>query len=181
MVDHINGKMRQGLLNIPSRIEERPGTPEDEKSPWISGTRSIMWAIWEVTRRLAWDEGVVGLAVVKCGNQDVVKEEVSDDKENLSGMSELEVWRRADEKKRLGYIGKELLTSPLRPIAVALGTTRAGDMSVSMKEAYECALRAARASAEVLWYGRVFAESIEKNVEFSAKVKLRIPDFSLCT
>lgn len=45
MVDHINGKMRQGLLNIPSRIEERPGTPEDEKSPWISGTRSIMWAI----------------------------------------------------------------------------------------------------------------------------------------
>lgn len=115
---------------------------------------------------MAWKEDVVGLAIVKCGHQEAGKEEILEEED----LSELERWRRADERKRRAHTGKELLTSPLRPIANALGTTRAGDMSVSMKEAYECALRAARESGEVLWYGRVFAESIEKNVEFSTKV-----------
>jgi hypothetical protein len=168
MVDHINGKMRQGLINIPSRLEERPGTPEDEKSPWISGTRSLMWAIWEVARRLAWGEEVVGLAVIKCGHDvsSVEDDQVEDDK----GLTELQKWKRADARRKRGWIGKELLYSPLRPIAGAIGMARAGDMSVSMKEAYECALRAARESEEVLWYARVFAESIERNIEFSAEV-----------
>jgi hypothetical protein len=41
-------------------------------------------------------------------------------------------------------------------------------MSVSMKESYETAMRAARESDEVLRYGRVFPESIDGSHGFSA-------------
>lgn len=175
MVDHINGKMRQGLLNIPSRLEERPGTPEDEKSPWVSGTRSVMWAIWEVARRLAWGEEAVGLTVIRCEPAaEVIQQESSNGLENGeagTSESELESWRRAEDTRRRSYIGREVLINPLKPIAAALASGRGGgSMSVSMREAYELALRSARESEEVLWYGRVFAESIARNLDFTCHV-----------
>lgn len=178
MVDHINGKMRQSLLNIPSTLEERPGTPEDEKSPWISGTRSLVWAIWEMARRLAWEEEVVAFAAVRTGRDgdgswDVPGGVLKDEEiivEEAGSMSELEMYLREDERKRKSHVGREILVVPARIISFALTHARAGEMSVSTKEAFESAFRASRGSEEVLWYGRVFAESIERNIEVTVDV-----------
>jgi hypothetical protein len=43
-------------------------------------------------------------------------------------------------------------------------------MSMSVREGYETALALSRDSDEVLYYGRVFAESVRRNVVFRREV-----------
>lgn len=67
MVDHVHEKHRQTCVTLRSTIQERPGTPEDDRSPWISTSRSIGWCIWEVARRLTLGEENVSIAIIKRG------------------------------------------------------------------------------------------------------------------
>lgn len=177
MVDHIMGKMKQSLVNIPSTLEERPGTPEDDKSCWISTTRSLFWAIWDVARRLALameerqrlgDRGAedrVELAVITQeskihgGGDDRGK-----DKQSHPGATERE-GNPVDPQAR------EVWVNPLPAIRHGIAQGRGGRLSVAMKETYEIALRTAEECQEVLYQGRIFAESIKMNLVFSSTVR----------
>jgi hypothetical protein len=190
MVDHIMGKLKQSLVNIPSTLEERPGTPEDDKSNWISATRCLFWALWEVARRLAleddqgrWVEDKVCIAVItqEVAVVDGDQQDERDDEDECSYGKQSN--RRGREKRARdeeGYKvpqpqGRELWVQPGPAIRHGLAQGRGGKLSVAMKETYEIALKLAEESKEVLYFGRVFAESIPLDKEFTREVSFRLP------
>lgn len=174
MVDHIMGKMKQGLVNIPSTLEERPGTPADDKSNWISTTRSLFWAVWDVARRLALEGGAdekVNIAVITQEPADV------DDVDRGAGEKEGKVWDDRDDTRSSSTKllvahpqAREMWVQPGPAIRHGIAQGSHGRLSVAMKESYGIALKLAEESQEVLYHGRIFAESIPLDKEFTRQV-----------
>lgn len=150
LVDHILGKEQQTCILVPSSIQERDSIPEDDKSCWISCTRSLTWAIWEAARRIATEECLeVHVSLITRKRQE----------QHTSG----------GESK--AFAGREISVVPGRSILAGLREGRAQQLfSMNTREAYEIAARQATESEEVLYYGRIFAESIEADLVFTRDV-----------
>jgi hypothetical protein len=107
----------------------------DDQSPWISTTSSIDWAIWEVARRLAQTPGqAVHIALIR---QAHVNEKA--DSQRIQSRDEV----RIDPVRILGkYLSSD-----------GLSTRERSDILNAKRRAEE--------SSEVLYYGRVFSQSVE--------------------
>ncbi|ORY32922.1 hypothetical protein BCR39DRAFT_522389 [Naematelia encephala] len=158
MVDHICQKPKSTCMFIPSTLEERPSTPEDEKSPWISASRSLTWCIWEIARRLC----------LQLPNPDS-----EPDRQSPHNLVQLAIIKHhsgtvglADHRRR--YL--ELHFSPSDRIRKALQSAGRNGLTVSVKDAFETAYTASMCCEEVLYYGRIFAENIASNLEFTTHI-----------
>jgi len=152
--------------------EEGYDLPEDDKTPWISTSKSLAWCIWEVARRLA---------AVTAPLPDVNP----DDPNGIDPRNEVS-WKRARRQAVLnlavirhhsGTIGLQdarrmLLEAHIDPKGPT-GRINREAMSVSLQGDYDAARRSAITSAEVLYYGRIFAENIDSNVEWTISVSQR--------
>lgn len=150
LVDHILGKAQQTCVLVPSSLQERDSTAEDDKSCWISCTGSLVWAMWELARRIA----VEGCSEVHVA---LIKRKPNKQKE-LAGEAK-------------DYAGREISVIPGRSISAGLREGRAQQLfSLNTREAYETAAQQAMESEERLYYGRIFAESIEADLIFTREV-----------
>lgn len=177
LADHIHGKFRQTCIPMPYDISERPDTPPDEHSPWISTSGSLEWCIWEISRRLALsspgENETISLAAIKyCPASPTM---VPPGPQDLIGMDDAQSGGGAEQPGPTGkggkaeYAAQELHIYPAVHLSAALSAQRR-DFSITMRESYEDAIVKARTSSEVVYYGRIFGESIERNWDFSRQV-----------
>ncbi|KAL1411650.1 hypothetical protein Q8F55_002615 [Vanrija albida] len=118
----------------------------DDGSPWISTTRSLTWAVWEVARRLSPPPAPVHAFVV--------------------------AQPAAEARVELAVIspGEEACLDPLplvRGLWRARGDGEGGKLTGNQRDALQAAEFAARACDETLFYGRIFASSVLANYEFT--------------
>lgn len=52
ILDHVRGREKQTCLNTLTCLDDRPDSPEDERSPWISTSGNLLWVVYDVVRRL---------------------------------------------------------------------------------------------------------------------------------
>ncbi|ORX35722.1 hypothetical protein BD324DRAFT_652266 [Kockovaella imperatae] len=142
-----------GCLNLTALESGDGDIPEDEKSPWISTTKSLTWAVWEIARRLS----VQKLEKPKSrpGVEPTVRMSVIKHRSGNVGLSD----------PRRAYL--EAHVDATSPVANALRGARPGEFSHSMRRQCEQALRESRRSKEVLYYGRIFAESIDNETTWT--------------
>lgn len=180
VVDHILKKTRHTALYYPGMVLDQEGVdiPMDELSPWISTTRSLFWAIWSIARKLT---------VASAPPRDI-------DPDDPNGLdpAKKEIMMRAKRehvvnltiiRHHSGTIGLsdarrnhlELHIDPKGPTARVVRS----NMSVSIQGDYEQARRLARASEEILYFGRIFSENIDSNVEFTIHVRVFHPSCKL--
>jgi hypothetical protein len=66
VLDHVMGKEKQTCLPTSTSMDERPDTPQDEMTPWISTSVDLLWCIYEICRRLvSLEKKLVYLTVVR--------------------------------------------------------------------------------------------------------------------
>ena len=163
VVDHILGRWRQTSLNLTALEYQDADIPEDEKSPWISTSKNLSWSIWEIARRLT----------------------IQLDKANKNRRSpEGIVVHMSLIKHHSGTVG---LNDPRRdyleahvdassPIGNAL-RCGPGVLSKSIRNSYELALREAKRCKEILYYGRIFVESIDSDTDWTPEVS--VPELTM--
>jgi hypothetical protein len=135
-------------------MDERPDTPEDEKTPWISTSADLLWCIYEVCRRLiCLERKVVYITIIRHPHE-----------ANLKGGNDNET---AGER--------ELLVEPYSLLKLNHHQVKDLLLSVGIRENYDLAARACRYSSERLFWGRIFSESVLYNLEFDFEVSVAKP------
>ncbi|WWC89119.1 uncharacterized protein L201_004037 [Kwoniella dendrophila CBS 6074] len=175
IVDHILNKTKQTCLKELSSIEEiKEGIWEDEKTLWISTSENLFWIIWEIARKLSIDEKneqfgwvtCVQIAIIKHPNSFIVS--TSNQKQRSKGNpkdGEALLVLEPDNFSDAAIDGAREMW--LRPVNFLSPNTYPGEFSVSLKEQYEVSRKAATSSNEVLFFGRIFAENIISNLEWT--------------
>ncbi|WVW84152.1 hypothetical protein I302_106181 [Kwoniella bestiolae CBS 10118] len=175
IVDHILIKSKQTCIpDIPTIEERREGVWPDERTPWISGAEDLFWVIWEVARRLAVLQGTlvwvggVQMALVKHPMSHQNPEDWNEGRGNKDE-GDLIGTRSEDERKN----ENEELAPPreiwLRPTDVLSPSTYPGEMSLSLQESYGISKKAAAQSSEILFFGRIWAENVLSNLEWTCE------------
>jgi len=118
--------------------------PEDERSCWISTTRSLRWAIWEVARRWANDTSITVNLTVKSSSPHPNKSRMAADAATC-------VYRCFALSRRTRRLPSLLSDTTLRCDATA-------------------ALQRAEDSYETVYYGRIFPSSIKAKLRWTAMV-----------
>ncbi|WRT66565.1 uncharacterized protein IL334_003524 [Kwoniella shivajii] len=181
IVDHILRKSKQTcIMNLPTIEEHKEGVFEDERSPWISTCENLFWCIWDIARRLAIHEdrigwvGKVDLAIIKHPNHTSTCTSSSTSNLTQQSTSKVDGYSSVcdyEEDEEVAARDIEVNKGPreiwLRPTNVLSPTTYPGEMSVSLKEQYEASRRAASSSGEILFFGRIWAENITSNLEWT--------------
>lgn len=116
----------------------------DEMTCWISTTRSLDWAIWDIARRLANYRLPVKFAVIR---QDHLGVAAANRKQADRDEVRLDAFRLLERME-------EDITDPAE------------------KKRVEEAKRRTKQSQETLYYGRVFSSSIEANLLWTIEVQL---------
>lgn len=163
VLDHIMGKEKQTALPTITSIQERPDTPEDEKTPWISTSTNLFWCIYEICRRLVFlGREAVYLTVISAP---------------VPPTGAGTGFKGGGETPTAGGVGRMMMLEPARVLHI--GHAQAKDMmlSVGMKENYDLAYKASRNSGERLIWGRVYGQDIQHQFEFTMDVStLRLFD-----
>ncbi|BEI85447.1 hypothetical protein CcaverHIS002_0508480 [Cutaneotrichosporon cavernicola] len=142
IIDHTNKRV-QATFDVPWD-EMQVGA--DGLSPWISASRDPGWAVWEVARRLAQVPGEsVHIAVIAMQPKALLTPA-----RGAAGEVVLDPYATLLDCKRKN-----------------IGTATQGRMTNNAKEAVERSLFGVNASSEVLFYGRIFADSIVSVMEFT--------------
>ncbi|RXK34784.1 hypothetical protein M231_07962 [Tremella mesenterica] len=224
MMDHILQKNRQSCIHVNSPVELLRDTPEDDKTPWISASKDLIWCLWEVARRLVRGEEDVEVAVISITpNVDKAKglhlfhpsvdstftshinrsrQEFSEEQMRVkrlerdqpphmyhkpiqttspheggndskpTGRDGRKDGKHEDEEKSRRRTvesnqvrGREIHVFPSQLLLE--GKRGSNGMSISLRENFDMARFAAQSSCEVLFFGRIFAESIMDNLEFT--------------
>ncbi|WWD03333.1 hypothetical protein V865_001385 [Kwoniella europaea PYCC6329] len=174
VIDHILNKSKQTCIpTLPTIEETKEGAWPDERTPWISASENLFRTIWDITRRLAVPQGEFGwvggvqLAIVrhpKSTYHRMHMEQINRiSKEDLiDGRSQNE--RNQDEKS---------ISTPreiwLRPTNVLSPPMYPGEMSLALKESYEVSRKMASQSGEILFFGRIWAENVLSNLEWTCE------------
>jgi len=172
IVDHILRKRRQTALCYPGMVcdEEGYDIPEDEKTPWISTSRSLSWCIWEVARRLASLAAPLPDVTPDDPNGIDLRNDASLKRANKRPAVNLAIIRHHSGIIGLSDARRMLLEAHIDPKGPT-GRPNKDALSVSLQGDYEEARRSAIISSEVLYYGRIFAENVDSNVEWTISVR----------
>jgi hypothetical protein len=174
ILDHVLGKEKQSCLPTVTSIDERPDTPEDEKTPWISASVDLMWCLYEVIRRLvAFELKEVCITVIKHPHAKPGSKTTKNGASSASSHTNRErpISRASDSSTRRDEDSvRELMVDPYPLLHLSHQRVKDLLLSVGMKENYEIAARSSRHTSERLFWGRVFTESILYNMEFTMKV-----------
>ena len=165
ILDHVLGKEKQSCMPTLTSIDERPDTPEDEKTPWISTSIDLMWCIYEIVRRLvSLEKKSVYITIIRHPNPPLIRSpHPTSDKEGDEA-------RQSDKSVSNPCKAIELLVNPYPLLKINHIKAKDLVLSVGMRENYEIAARASRYSSERLFWGRIFSESILYNMEFTLQV-----------
>jgi len=170
VLDHVMGKEKQTCLPTLTSMDERPDTPQDEMTPWISTSADLVWCIYEIVRRLvSLERKSVYMTIIRhpAAASPTEQEWKNDTTEKSSS-------NRTTEVSSPGC--QELLINPYPLLKINHIKAKALFLSVGMRENYELAAQASRYSSERLFWGRIFSESIMYNMEFTMTVSfLRHP------
>jgi hypothetical protein len=168
VLDHVMGKEKQTCLPTLTSMDERPDTPQDEMTPWISTSVDLLWCIYEICRRLvSLEKKTVYLTVVRHPDSPApanTTEEPNDKTESSSSNRSTSTQIKC----------QELLVDPHPLLKISHIKAKDLVLSVGMRENYDLAARASRYSSERLFWGRIFSESILYNMEFTMTVRLSI-------
>lgn len=174
VVYHVLRKYRHTALYYPGMVIDQEGTdgddvPMDEMSPWISTTKSLFWGVWQIARKLA-----MACAPPRDTDPDDPNGLDPSKKEAMAKARRGHVVNLTIVRHHSGTIGLsdarrnhlELHIDPKGPTARVVKDS----MSVSIQGDYEQARRLSRASEEILYFGRIFSENIDSNIEFTIDV-----------
>jgi hypothetical protein len=166
VLDHVMGKEKQTCLPTLTSMDERPDTPQDEMTPWISTSVDLLWCIYEICRRLvSLEKKSVYMTVVRHPDSptsnDAIEESTGDQIESSS-------WNPSTSTN---IQCRELLVDPHPLLKISHIKAKDLVLSVGMRENYDLAARASRYSSERLFWGRIFSESILYNMEFTMTVR----------
>jgi hypothetical protein len=165
VLDHVMGKEKQTCLPTSTSMDERPDTPQDEMTPWISTSVDLLWCIYEICRRLvSLEKKLVYLTVVRHPDSPTsanTTEEPTD--KSVSSSS--------NRSNSTHIQCRELLVDPHPLLKISHIKAKDLVLSVAMRENYDLAARASRYSSERLFWGRIFSESILYNMEFTMTVR----------
>jgi hypothetical protein len=169
--------MVQHVLDRPlGRPRPRPSKGsvwEVEKSPWASACGNLDWAIWEIARRLSQGLPSVRLAIIRKKHDDFNAQATAGTASaagartpNNDVESSGAVNPSSDASR--GKVGKvrELTVAP----AMVLDRHIPRIISERKKEVYASAAVRAREAHEVLYYGRIFTDSVLANLAFTRNV-----------
>ena len=166
IVDHILGAQCQTAIHIPSRVDGSDETiAEDDKSPWISVSRELAWCVWDIARRLAW----------KYDHPSTANEEGSGEEDGSEAPETVHLTVIRHHSGTVGLsdprrIYLEVHVDPKGPLRNAMTRSRGEEMSLSAKEKYETARKETERSGEILYYGRIFSDSIDGNTDWTFEV-----------
>jgi hypothetical protein len=168
ILDHVMGKEKQTCMPTLTSIDERPDTPEDEKTPWISTSIDLMWCIYEIVRRLvSLEKKSVYITIIRHPDSPLPRSSnTSSDQEDETQC------QKTGKSTPSPYRGIELLINPYPLLKINHIKAKDLVLSVGMRENYELAARASRYSSERLFWGRIFSESILYNMEFTLQACL---------
>ncbi|WVQ67303.1 uncharacterized protein L199_005498 [Kwoniella botswanensis] len=182
VVNHILKKPKQTCIpTLPTIEETKEGAWPDQRTPWISASENLFWTIWEMAKRLAVPEGELGwvggaqMAIVRhpksydshhqLNRNNIISLEDEGEKGDLiDNRSETE--RIKHEKSTPTPRPREVW---LRPTNVLSPPTYPGEMSLSLKESYEVSRKMASQSGEILFFGRIWAENVLSNLEWTCE------------
>ena len=192
VLDHVQGREKQTCLNTLTSIDERPGTPEDERSPWISTSNNLIWVIYDIVRRLVFlKRDIVYLTIISHPHSSRTSTSRPHDP-SPSPLLHKQDSETGDQQGGAGYggnqetegregrtgrgegvrgRGKEIIINPIPILRITHPRAKELMLSVSMKENYELARRASELSGEMLIWGRVFGDSIIGHLEFTRDVR----------
>ena len=176
VLDHVMGKEKQTCLPTLTSMDERPDTPQDEMTPWISTSVDLLWCIYEIYRRLvALERKSVFMTVVRHPDSPTPTNTTEESKDKSESSN-------SDRSTPTDIECRELLVDPHPLLKISHIKAKDLVLSVGMRENYDLAARASRYSSERLFWGRIFSESILYNMEFTMTVRLSqfgIGDWSL--
>ena len=167
IADHILARKRQSAINLADKATTDSGElteiPEDEKSPWISTSKNLTWCIWEVAKRLTrmaenkeWHHSLT--TAQKPGTGPIVSLALIKHHSGTVGLND----------PRRVYLEAHLDAHSAMNHAVARYKGALATMRV--KDAFERAMKEAGRSKEILYYGRIFSNSIDSVTEWTLKV-----------
>ena len=134
IIDHVLSRWKSGTTDSPSM--------PDDLSCWISTTRSLRWAIWEIARRLAIDPSkTIYLAVIH---------------------------RRQPAEHQMDL---SLAVSPHYTLGRYEESLRGIDSDQRIGQDIRSAIKRAEDSYESLYYGRIFHSSTKANFPFTVEVR----------
>jgi hypothetical protein len=166
VLDHVMGKEKQTCLPTLTSMDERPDTPQDEMTPWISTSVDLLWCIYEICRRLvSLEKKSVYMTVVRHPDPPTPNNAIDEPTEDKIESSS---WNRSTSTN---IKCRELLVDPHPLLKISHIKAKDLVLSVGMRENYEIAARASRYSSERLFWGRIFSESILYNIEFTMAVR----------
>jgi hypothetical protein len=175
ILDHVMGKEKQSCLPTLTSMDERPDTPQDEMTPWISASADLLWCMYEIVRRLvSLEKKSVYLTVIR--HPDTVSPSTKTTRSTEEGVVEESSSNRSNSSSGC----RELLVDPYPLLRINHIKAKDLVLSVGMRENYEISARATRHSSERLFWGRIFSESILYNVEFTMTVNPSFPQIYAC-
>ncbi|WVR06856.1 hypothetical protein IAU60_003892 [Kwoniella sp. DSM 27419] len=191
ILDHVHSRSRQTCLPILSTIQEKvDGVWMDDRTPWVSACSELFWCVWEVARRLSVPEDDPGrvenvhMAVIRHPAVQASWTGWRSSADRTGGSST----RGTMVPSHASYLrpDRSHTTAPLgRPrelyvhAADHLGpSTQPGIISASLKEQYAVARKAALDSGEVLFFGRIWADNVLLDLEWTREsLPFELPSF----
>ncbi|WWC94563.1 hypothetical protein V866_001410 [Kwoniella sp. B9012] len=176
VVDHILNKPKQTCIpTLPTIEETKEGVWPDERTPWISSSEDFFWTIWEIARRLAVPEGELGW--VGGVQMAIVRHPKSNyhhyNHNNINGKDGAGKGGLIDNRSEQETVTFTSTPRPreiwLRPTNVLSPPTYPGEMSLSLKESYEVSRKMASQNGEILFFGRIWAENVLSNLEWTCE------------
>jgi len=151
IIDHLNNVVRRPPLHLGrlgrGRSELRTGGGDD-LTPWISTTANLDWALWYISKQLA--------SLFTPGVRNGQKQKQSQREIKMAIIS-ISTDRTANSEL---YVAPFLFRPPNEPRG----------MSRVDRERYNQAKKSAIMAKEVLFYGRVFGESVLADLTFTKEV-----------
>jgi hypothetical protein len=175
VLDHVMGKEKQTCLPTSTSMDERPDTPQDEMTPWISTSVDLLWCIYEICRRLvSLEKKLVYMTVVRHPDSPTFAITTEEPKDKS-------VSSNSNRSNSTHIQCRELLVDPHPLLKISHIKAKDLVLSVGMREKYDLAARASRYSSERLFWGRIFSESILYNMEFTMTVSAHILSIKKCS
>lgn len=168
VLDHVLGKEKQTCLPTLTSIDERPDTPEDEKTPWVSTSVDLRWVMYEVCRRLVYlkrQSVWVTVIALPLPGQNRDRPVLKGSGEHEGNGPQIPSGSGAEANR------VEVVVNPASILRITHAKARDLMLSVGMKENYDLAQKASETSSERLVWGRVFAGSILHHTEFTLGVR----------
>lgn len=155
IIDHLNNVVRRPHLHLgrlgKGRFELRTGGGDD-LTPWISTTANLDWALWYISKQLA------SPLATGIGGRNGQEQNQCQRKVKMAIIS-ISTDRTANSEL---YVAPFLFRPPNEPRG----------MSRVDRERYNQAKKSAIMAKEVLFYGRVFGESVLADLTFTREVSL---------